>query len=164
MKIWVVNADAAAAALESASREVSALLSIRDPGAAPIADPVPSGVSFCELRFGDVPAGRIDGPTVETVSRGIEWLRTQLDRDETLLIHCNQGISRSTAFGAVALLLQGEPESRIFHILPDFVAHKRPSPHPDVLALADELLGSSLVRSYKRDMSASYRMWTLCNS
>lgn len=164
MVIRVVNAEAAAAALEGSRSDVAALLSIRDPGAATLSEPIPPDLPFCELRFRDIPADKLDGPSAEVVAKGIEWLRENLSGDGTLLIHCNQGISRSTAFGAIALLLQGESEKRIFYRLPDHVAHSRPSPHPDVLALADKQLGSSLLQFYKRDMSGNYRMWTLCNS
>jgi predicted protein tyrosine phosphatase len=164
MMIWAVDAATAAEHLDDAEYELSAMLSIRSIDDPPITSEDPPRVPLCELRFRDVSRDLPDGPSQEVVARGIEWLREHVGEPGRLLIHCEMGISRSVAFAAIALYLQGTPENRVFYKLPEHVAHGSPSPNADVLAIADELLGSSLVRFYKRDMSGNYRMWSLCNS
>lgn len=164
MDIWAVDATTAAGILNDEESPLSAMLSIRSVDDLPLSAADPPRVPLCELRFRDVGRDLPEGPNAELVARGIEWMRTQVGGEGRLVIHCEKGISRSVAFAAVALYLQGVPEKRIFNQLPAHVAHASPSPSAAVLEIADELLGSSMVKFYKRDMSGNYRMWSLCNS
>jgi len=165
MKIWAVDAETASEQLKDPQGfGLTAMLSIRGIEAPPISSEDPPPVPLCELRFRDVGREKPEGPNPEVVAEGIEWLRERVNGVGRLVIHCRQGISRSVAFAAIALYLQGVPENRIFYKLSEHVAHGSPSPNADVLQIADELLGSSLLRYYKRDMSGNYRMWELCNS
>ncbi len=91
------------------------------------------------LRFDDL-IDHADGkqaPSLENISQLIQVGRSE---HEKLLIHCHQGISRSTA-GAMIILASRYPDR--VEELSDFVLNSRSCPWPNslMLELADDELG-----------------------
>ena len=140
LKIEVVSRIEAGEILCSPQRcaEIAYLISIGDGG-----DPLPEGFENIErksrLRIADVVTE--EGATEEDV-RGIIHLAKQLQsQDGVLLVHCEAGISRSTA---VALIInacwlgpgfEDEAMRRVIEQRPYAL------PNPRIVALADRILG-----------------------
>lgn len=165
MRIWTVNAETAAEYLRAGNEEMTAMLSIRNPGDPSLDRSMVPNLLFCELRFLDTNRAAADGPSVAEVAKGIEWLRARtLESDAVVVLHCTEGISRSTAFAAIGLHLFGIDECTVFQRLSDHVEHLSPAPNAAVLEIADELLGTNLGAAYAAGMSSAYRMWELCNA
>ena len=177
MKLWVINAGTAVKYLQGRLRRsnifedsrvppLGAMLSIRDPKGGPGTDKPykhDPDLPFCELRFFDAHRNERGGPDLESVRRGIEFLREHVhgDPDKVLAIHCTAGRCRSTAMGAVALYLQGVPEDRVFPLLKSICFTHKPEPNASVLKLADEILGTSLLPLYKEQLPRAYWMWSV---
>jgi predicted protein tyrosine phosphatase len=125
-----------AAPLETARRVVSIL----EPTA-----PLPPALAefrgdLLVLRFDDVivPGGKYRAPEREDIERLLEFDREHVEND-TLVIHCTAGISRSTAAFAI-LAAQRHPaaEAEVFAELR--AIRPRAWPNSLMIALADEIL------------------------
>ncbi len=163
MHIWTVNAETAAESLRAGNQKMTAVLSIRNPNDPSLDRSELPDLPFCELRFQDTTQEAEHGPTLAEVARGVNRLKARtLEDNAVVVLHCTQGISRSTAFAAVGLLLFGFDEREVFRRLPDHVEHLSPAPNGAVLKIADELLGSNLSEAYAAGMSGAFRMWELC--
>jgi predicted protein tyrosine phosphatase len=146
---------------------ITHLLSILDPDAKEpdlyFMDPPPERLT---IRFHDIilPHPDLAMPQRSHVEEILAFARTLPNGDPThLLVHCNMGISRSTA-AATAVLLQAEPElddeTALAHI-----AAIRPQAWPNSLMIrhADALLGrggrllAALGRLYRRQLEANPR-------
>ncbi|MFT6397828.1 MAG: putative protein tyrosine phosphatase [Bradymonadia bacterium] len=144
---------------------MTAMLSIRNPDDAPLDRSSLPELPFCELRFLDTNRDVEQGPTLAEVAKGVTWLKARvLEQNSVVVLHCTEGISRSTAFAAIGLYLFGLDQQMVFRRLADHVEHLSPAPNAAVLEIADELLGSNLSRAYANGMSGAYRMWELCNA
>jgi predicted protein tyrosine phosphatase len=112
-------------------REPFAAISITDPGSRPVALAQPTLVARCDLQFWDV----VDGPEGEIFDaamarRALEFVERGCGGATLLLVHCEAGISRSTAMA--------EAIGRIHRIQ---VRHQNAlfcNPNPLVARLLDE--------------------------
>ncbi len=92
------------------------------------------------VRKARMPRSSCVAPTKAMVKLALEFGR-QLPADHFILIHCHQGISRSTAI-ALALLCERQPEIRETDVLQQVLALRREaSPNRLIVAYADQLLG-----------------------
>ncbi len=103
-----------------------------------------------ELKFDDVhiPSIHYVAPTHEDIERILDFGKT-LTENDTLLVHCHAGISRSTAAAAL-ILFQAYPEipaNKIF----DRIGKIRPIAYPNTLILE---LGGYILGRQKEIMQA----------
>lgn len=136
----LIVCPAASAAEICREADPSHVLSLGSPGNPPTA--LPDGVARLSLAFNDVaaPSPGLVAPDREMVAAMLRFGRSW-DGTKPFLVHCEAGISRSTA-AAFALACQaapGRPESAIASRLRQ--ASATATPNPLVVALADALLG-----------------------
>ena len=139
MKIFVCSRS-------EVSRKTSKLgathvLSLLDPGKRPFLHPKTNKQHWLLLHFEDnLDEHERNSPTRDHVKQILAWGKT-LPNDATVLVHCEAGVSRSTA-AALALLVQRFGREHI-----DWCVEKllevRPTacPNPLITRWADELLG-----------------------
>ncbi len=78
-------------------REPFAAISITDPGSRPVSLPQASLVARCDLQFWDVERGELDVFDAAMARRALTFVRDECVGATLLLVHCEAGISRSTA-------------------------------------------------------------------
>jgi predicted protein tyrosine phosphatase len=119
-------------------------------------DPAPNGFDNIEARhqfvFADTNSD--DGPTFADVERLIDTARTLAGRSGRVVIHCQAGISRSTAAATIfwtVLLGEGSEDEAIARVL---AAREFAIPNRRMIRIADELLGreGKLVAAVRRAM------------
>jgi predicted protein tyrosine phosphatase len=120
---------------------VSHVLSLLDPGKRPFLHPSTDRRNWLLLHFEDnLEEHEPNSPTKNDVEKILAWGRG-LPQDAVVLVHCEAGVSRSTA-AALALLVQRFGREHI-----DWCVEKllevRPTacPNPLITRWADELLG-----------------------
>lgn len=88
-------------------REPFAVISITDPGSRPVTFTRSTPVARCDLQFWDV----VDGPSelfdAAMAQRAIAFARNECGDATLLLVHCEAGISRSTAMAEALGRIQG---------------------------------------------------------
>lgn len=94
----------------------------------------------------------IDGwvhPTIEHMERVLEFSKT-ITKDDKLLVHCNAGVSRSTATAIMVCMDHGLTADEAFRKVYEVRPHM--NPNSLLLTFADELLGcdGSLLAYYKQ--------------
>jgi predicted protein tyrosine phosphatase len=78
-------------------REPFAAISITDPGSRPASLHQASLIARCDLQFWDVERGEIDVFDPAMARRALTFVRNDCAGATLLLVHCEAGISRSTA-------------------------------------------------------------------
>jgi predicted protein tyrosine phosphatase len=155
IKIEVFSRSEAGRILCSPRRcaEITHLISIGDD-----TDPLPAGFRNVERRVRWLIADVVteDGASEEDVQRIIDLAERLRSETGTLLIHCEAGISRSTATALIMYacwLGQGREEEAMERVIA-----QRPysSPNRRMVALADELLGLDGRLLQARDERAFY--------
>jgi predicted protein tyrosine phosphatase len=106
-------------------------------------DPAPNGFDTIEARhqFVFADTNGEDGPTFADVERLIDTARTLAERSGRVVIHCQAGISRSTAAATIfwaVLLGEGREDEAIARVL---AAREIAIPNRRMIRIADELLG-----------------------
>jgi predicted protein tyrosine phosphatase len=74
-----------------------AAISITDPGSRPVSLRQPSLIARCDLQFWDVERGDLDVFDAAMARRALTFARNECAGATLLLVHCEAGISRSTA-------------------------------------------------------------------
>jgi predicted protein tyrosine phosphatase len=138
--IEICNREEAGEILCSPSRRTNIcfLVSIGEPEDRP---PAGFGNVAARLRllFSDVNE-EVGGPAVDDVRRLIRAAESLAERSGRVLIHCQAGISRSTAAAVIVyavLLGEGREEEAMARVL---AAREYANPNRRMIALADELL------------------------
>jgi predicted protein tyrosine phosphatase len=154
IEIEICSREEAGAILCSPSRrkDVVMLVSIGEPH-----DPAPAGFDNVAPRhrflFADTNEAE-GGPAVEDVERLIRAAQSLKERSGRVVIHCQAGISRSTAAATIfyaVLLGEGEEEDAIARVL---AAREIAIPNRRMIQIADELLGreGTLIAAVKKAM------------
>jgi len=120
---------------------VTHILSLLDPGRRPFLHPNFNRENWLLLHFEDnLDEHEINSPTPQHVKKILDWGRT-LPADAVVLVHCEAGVSRSTA-AALALWVQHLGVQCIDQAISLLLAD-RPfaCPNPLVTKWADEQLG-----------------------
>jgi predicted protein tyrosine phosphatase len=78
-------------------REPFAVIGITDPGSRPVTFARSTPVARCDLQFWDVVDGSDDVFDAAMAQRALEFVRRECGDATLLLVHCEAGISRSTA-------------------------------------------------------------------
>lgn len=139
MKIFVCSRGAVS---KFTSRvKATHVLSILDPGRRPFLHPKTPKKNWLLVHFEDnLYFEEPHGPTIEHVSQILEWGKSLPD-DAILLVHCEAGVSRSTA-AALALLVQHHGIEKLQECVAALVdVRPEASPNKLVTKLADDLLG-----------------------
>jgi predicted protein tyrosine phosphatase len=140
IEIEICSREEAGAILCSPSqrRDIVLLVSIGEAH-----DPAPAGYTNVAARmrftFPDT-TDEVVGPTVDDVRRLIRTAQSLAERSGRVVIHCQAGISRSTAAAVIfyaVLLGSGREEEAMARVL---AAREFASPNRRMIALADELL------------------------
>jgi len=166
VKHIVVVDFATAACILGAVKEIDAVVSIGDPGAAPPPTLHREGRHVLRLEFHDVERDSVTAenliaasippvafvpPSREMVGELLDWSPRLLGGDGTLVCHCLSGLSRSTACAAVLAAVDRGPggERAAIATVASRTQHAF-LPNRAVLRLADELRGqgSRLVEAY----------------
>lgn len=138
MKIFVC--DRSKVAKTMARFSATHVLSLLDPGVRPFLNPHFNKANWrlviCEDQLN---ADDPNAPTLENVEFILDWGRTLPD-DAVVLVHCEAGISRSTA-AAMALLIQHKGIEHIDECVAEILA-VRPNacPNPLITIYADNIL------------------------
>ena len=74
-----------------------AAISITDPGSRPVSLRQTSLIARCDLQFWDVERGELDVFDTTMARRALAFVRNECAGATLLLVHCEAGISRSTA-------------------------------------------------------------------
>lgn len=144
-RVLIKSRTEAGRILSSPSRrsEIASLLSIGTP-----TEPPPAGFRFVahklRLMFADEFTAERGGPTLMDIERLVAFSRTIQLYVGYLLVHCQAGISRSSAAAMVALRVLCGPGSEF-----DLAQHLRLTrpecrPNPLMLRLADQVLAAHL--------------------
>jgi predicted protein tyrosine phosphatase len=139
MKIFVC--ERSAVARKTSQVGATHVLSLLDPGKKPFLHPKTNRQNWLLLHFEDnIDEHEPNSPTREHVSQILEWGST-LPKDAVVLVHCEAGISRSTA-AALALLVQHHGSDKIPECI-NLLLDVRPlaCPNPLITKWADEELG-----------------------
>jgi len=119
-------------------------------------DPAPAGFDNVTPRHRFLFADTNDegGPTVEDVERLIATARSLAEQSGRVVIHCQAGISRSTAAATIfyaVLLGEGREDEAIARVL---AAREFAIPNRRMIRIADELLGRGgrLIAAVQRAM------------
>jgi predicted protein tyrosine phosphatase len=139
MKVFVCNRSAV-------SRRTSQLgathvLSLLDPGKKPFLHPNTDRQNWLLLHFEDnLEENEPNSPTREHVKQILEWGK-HLPDDAVVLVHCEAGVSRSTA-AALALLVQNQGTDKIDECIAHLLeVRPQACPNPLITKWADEFLG-----------------------
>jgi predicted protein tyrosine phosphatase len=100
------------------------------------------------LVFRDVKPPYKDHPTTEHIQRIIDFAPGIKESPGNILIHCNAGISRSSAAAIILLYcLLGDEQEALKAMYEARAPHSRQLlyPHEDMLLFADNIMGSSLL-------------------
>ena len=117
------------------------MLSLLDPGKRPFLHPKTDRNNWLLLHFEDnLIESETNSPTVEHVKKILEWGKS-LPEDAVVLVHCEAGVSRSTA-AALAILVQYYGNDKIEECI-KLLLDVRPiaCPNPLITKWADEQLG-----------------------
>lgn len=117
------------------------VLSLLDPGKKPFLHPNTDRRNWLLLHFEDnLDENEPNSPTREHVAQILEW-GSRLPSDAVVLVHCEAGVSRSTA-AALALLVQHHGIDKIDECA-QLLVEVRPvaCPNPIISKFADERLG-----------------------
>jgi predicted protein tyrosine phosphatase len=106
-------------------------------------DPAPAGFRNVapRYRFLFADTNSDDGPTVADIERLIRTAQSLAERSGRVVIHCQAGISRSTAAATIfyaVLLGEGHEDEAIARVL---AAREFAIPNRRMIRIADELLG-----------------------
>ena len=119
-------------------------------------DPAPAGFRNVKprLRFLFADTNDEGGPTVDDVQRLIRTAESMAGRSGRVVIHCQAGISRSTAAATIfhaVLLGEGREDEAIARVL---AAREFAIPNRRMILLADEILGRDgrLIAAVERAM------------
>jgi predicted protein tyrosine phosphatase len=140
--IVIANRSDAGAILSSPSRcaEFAYLVSIGDPGEAP-----PTGWKKApgrlRLEFQDRLLESDGGPTERDIQRLIRFAQSIERGKGGILVHCQGGISRSTAAGAIILSVLLGPGREADALREVYRLRPQALPHGRMLQLADAALG-----------------------
>lgn len=112
------------------------IVSILDPGGVPLGLVAPQ---ILVLHFEDSNRGDPNGPKIEHVEKALAFTR-DLAADDRLLVHCVEGLSRSTAIALAALVQAGREAG----VAVGMVEEMRPDMWPNecICRHADRLLGT----------------------
>lgn len=158
MTIQVVSRTRAEGLVRSVSgkQDIGAVVSIYTPpesrfacfGAKTRPLSVPNGKPFLALSFDDAsePSAGVILPTADDVRRLLDWAKMDAvarvvdDPHRYLLIHCDAGISRSSACAIAILVLHGrDPHDAVKTVNAACAAGMWPN--AEIISLADEALG-----------------------
>ena len=117
------------------------VLSLLDPGKRPFLHPKTDRNNWLLLHFEDnLDENDPNSPTRSHVTQILEWGRS-LPGDAVVLVHCEAGVSRSTA-AALAILVQHHGNDHINECI-NLLVDMRPvaCPNPLITKWADEQLG-----------------------
>jgi predicted protein tyrosine phosphatase len=117
------------------------VLSLLDPGVRPFLHPRTDRKNWRLFLFEDcINETETNAPTKDTVENILAWGKG-LPADAIVLVHCEAGVSRSTA-AALALMVQERGREKIDECL-DLLLERRPEacPNPLITKWADEILG-----------------------
>lgn len=120
---------------------ITHVLSLLDPGKRPFLHPSTDRKNWLLMHFEDnLDETDINSPTREHVSHFLNWARS-LPSDAVLLVHCEAGVSRSTA-AALAILVQHHGADKLEDCV-KLLLDVRPEacPNPIITKFADEQLG-----------------------
>lgn len=147
--VVIASRTQAARILSSPSKRqrIGALLSIGTHS-----EPPPAGFRFVQRRlrilFEDETSPDRGGPTLADVEKIVAFARSLNPEAGDLLVHCQAGISRSSASALVVLLVRLGPGSE--ESLVEFLCEKYPECRPNLLLtqLADQLLATRLTDAW----------------
>jgi predicted protein tyrosine phosphatase len=162
MKVFVCNRSA----VSRKTSQVGAthVLSLLDPGKKPFLHPNTDRRNWLLLHFEDnLLATEPNSPTLEHVSKILEW-GCKLPEDAVVLVHCEAGVSRSTA-AALALLVQHHGTDKIDDCI-KLLLDVRPfaCPNPLITLFADELLGCNGELHEKAEKVANAKIIKMINN
>jgi len=138
MKIFVCQRSSVAR--KTSQIGATHVLSLLDPGKRPFLHPNTNRKNWLLMNFEDnLTEKEPNSPTRDHVARILEWGRA-LPNDAIVLVHCEAGVSRSTA-AALALLVQHYGRDKIDHCV-QLLLDVRPHacPNPLITLFADEQL------------------------
>jgi predicted protein tyrosine phosphatase len=139
MKVFVCQRSAVAR--KTSQIGATHVLSLLDPGKRPFLHPATNRNNWLLLHFEDnLDEHELNSPTRQDVAKILEWGQT-LPEDAVVLVHCEAGVSRSTA-AALALLVQHHGNDRIDDCI-RMLLEVRPHacPNPLITLWADQQLG-----------------------
>ena len=139
MKVFVC--DRSSVSKKTSKHGCTHVLSLLDPGKRPFLHPKTDRKNWRILFFEDnLDEHDLNSPTREHVSKILEWGKTLPD-DAVVLVHCEAGVSRSTA-AALALLVQHHGVDKIDECV-KLLLEVRPTacPNPLITKWADDQLG-----------------------
>lgn len=139
MKIFVSNRTAVSEKTKELG--ITHILSLLDPHKRPLLHPMFNRENQLLLHFEDnLKAGDPNSPELWHVQQFLDWGK-KLPEDSVLLVHCEAGVSRSTA-AALALLVQFYGVDRINECV-QMLLDVRPFACPNCLIsqMADDVLG-----------------------
>ncbi len=144
--VAILDFNRAVAALAAGSRW-SYVVSFGDPGSAPPSRLYAVGRAVCRQEFldfeEDADAGRGRLAEMRDIVNLIDFLR-KIAPEDTVLFHCNAGLSRSTAAALLLFYLRDEDETRAKSRL--LAIKPKSLPNRLMIRYADELLGTELER------------------
>ena len=116
------------------------VLSLLDPGIRPFLHPKTDKNNWLLLHFEDnINECELNGPTRNDVKHILEWSK-MIPADSTLLVHCEAGVSRSTA-AALAILVQYNGIDKLDQCILDLLAVRpQACPNPLITKWADDEL------------------------
>jgi predicted protein tyrosine phosphatase len=88
-------------------REPFAVISITDPGSRPVRFVRSTPLARCDLQFWDVVDGSSEVFDAAMARRALAFVRRECGDATLLLVHCEAGISRSTAMAETLGRIQG---------------------------------------------------------
>jgi len=138
MKVFVCSRSAVAR--KTSQFSATHILSLLDPGKRPFLHPTTDRHNWLLLHFEDnLDEHALHSPTRDDVARILEW-GARLPADAVVLVHCEAGISRSTA-AALALLVQHHGIENLDQCV-QMLLEVRPfaCPNPIITKFADEQL------------------------
>jgi predicted protein tyrosine phosphatase len=162
MKIFVCQRSA----VSQKTRQVGAthVLSLLDPGSKrPFLHPHTDPNNWRLFHFEDVlEEHETNSPTREHVAEILQWGRA-LPNDAVVLVHCEAGVSRSTA-AALALLVQHHGIDKIDECI-QLLLDVRPfsCPNPLITRFADEQLGCNGELHKKAEVVANAKIVKMIN-
>ena len=161
MKVFVCHRSAVSR--KTSQVNASHILSLLDPGKRPFLHPKTNPKNWLLLHFEDnLTEQEASSPTREHIARILQWGRSLPD-DAVVLVHCEAGISRSSA-AALALLVQYHGVDKIDECI-QLLLEVRPfaCPNPLITLFADEQLGCNGELHEKAEKVANTKIIALNN-